>query len=33
MADLMDKTDDLTWELLGHGWEGIRPYHKLIEFM
>jgi len=33
MADLMDKTDHLTFEMLGHGWEGKRPYHKLQEFM
>ncbi len=30
---LMDKSDNLTFELLGHGWEGERPFHKLEEFV
>ena len=33
MAALLDKTDDLTFKMLGHGWEGVRPYHKLEEFI
>jgi len=33
MADLMDKTDHLTFEMLGHGWEGVRPFHMLEEFV
>jgi hypothetical protein len=33
LADLMDESDKLTYELLGHGWEGKRPYHKLEEFV
>lgn len=30
---LMDKSDSLTFELLGHGWDGERPFHKLEEFV
>ena len=30
---LMDKSDRLTYDLIGHGWEGERPYHKLEEFV
>ena len=33
IADLMDKSDHLTYELLGRGWEGKRPFHMLEEFM
>ena len=33
IADLMDKTDHLTYEMLGHGWEGTRPFHMLEEFV
>lgn len=29
----LDKSDDLTHDLLGHGWGGKRPYWKLYEFM
>ena len=30
---LMDKSDRLTYDLIGHGWYGERPYHKLEEFV
>jgi len=30
---LMDKSDRLTFELLGRGWDGERPYHRLEEFV
>ena len=30
---LMDKSDSLTFELVGHGWDGERPFHKLEEFV
>jgi len=30
---LMDKSDRLTFELVGHGWDGERPFHKLEEFV
>ncbi len=30
---LMDKSDDLTFQMLGHGWDGTKPYHKLEEFV
>ena len=30
---LMDKTDPLTFGLIGHGWDGERPFHKLEEFL
>ena len=33
LAALMDKTDDLTFKMLGHGWEGKRPYHRLEELI
>ena len=33
IADLMDKTDHLTFKMLGHGWEGKRPFHMLEEFI
>ena len=33
MADMMDQTDHLTFKLLGHGWEGVRPFHMLEEFV
>jgi len=33
LADLMDESDRLTFDLLGHGWDGERPYHKLEEFV
>jgi hypothetical protein len=29
----LDKSDDLTHNLLGHGWGGKRPFWKLYEFM
>jgi hypothetical protein len=31
---LMDKSDNLTFQLLGHGWDHPeRPFHKLEEFV
>lgn len=33
LADLMNESDRLTFDLLGHGWDGTRPYHKLEEFV
>ena len=30
---LMDKSDRLTFDLIGRGWEGNRPYHRLEEFV
>jgi len=30
---LFDKSDRMTYELLGHGWEGERPFHMLEEFV
>jgi len=29
----LDKSDDLTHKLLGHGWEGKRPFWKLEDFV
>jgi len=29
----LDKSDNLTHDLLGHGWNGKRPFHKLEDFM
>lgn len=29
----LDKSDDLTHELLGRGWNGARPFWKLQDFM
>lgn len=29
----LDKSDDLTHELLGRGWNGPRPFWKLEDFM
>lgn len=29
----LDKSDDLTHELLGRGWNGRRPFWKLEDFM
>ena len=29
----LDKSDELTHELLGRGWGGARPYYKLEDFM
>jgi len=29
----LDKSDRLTHDLLGHGWNGKRPFWKLHEFM
>jgi len=33
IKEALDKSDDLTHDLLGHGWNGKRPYWKLHEFM
>jgi len=33
IADFMDQSNSKTFELVGHGWEGDRPYHKLEEFV
>lgn len=33
IADLMDESDRRTFKLLGHGWEGSRPFHMLEEFI
>jgi hypothetical protein len=33
LVDLMDQSDSKTFELVSHGWEGERPYHKLEEFV
>ena len=30
---LMDESERLTFEMLGHGWEGERPFHMLEEFI
>jgi len=30
---LMDKSDQLTFDMLGRGWDGQRPYHRLEEFV
>ena len=30
---LMDESDKLTFDLIGRGWDGIRSFHKLEEFM
>ena len=30
---LMEKSDILTYDLVGHGWDGERPFHKLEEFL
>jgi len=29
----LDKSDNLTHKMLGHGWTGKRPFHKLEDFM
>lgn len=29
----LNKSDELTHDLLGHGWGGKRPFYKLYEFM
>ena len=29
----LDESDELTYELLGHGWNGKRPFWKLHDFM
>lgn len=29
----LDESDGLTHNLLGHGWNGKRPYWKLVDFM
>jgi hypothetical protein len=29
----LDESDRKTHELLGHGWNGVRPYWKLEDFM
>lgn len=29
----LDKSDNLTHELLGRGWNGVRPFWKLQDFM
>ena len=30
---LMDKSDRLTFDLIGRGWDGERPYHRVEEFV
>ena len=29
----LDKSDNMTHKLLGHGWSGKRPFYKLQDFM
>ena len=29
----LHESDKETYAMLGHGWEGLRPYHKLEEFV
>ena len=33
VADMLDESDKLTYDMVGHGWGGERPYHRLEEFM
>ncbi len=33
IIQFLDKSNELTHELIGHGWNGRRPYWKLHEFM
>ncbi len=33
IANSLDKSDHMTYEMLGHGWDGDRPYHRLEEFV
>ncbi len=30
---LMDKSDKMTFNLIGKGWDGPRPYHRVEEFV
>jgi len=33
ILEALDESDELTHELLGHGWNGKRPFWKLHDFM
>jgi hypothetical protein len=33
LADLLDESDKLTYDMLGHGWAGERPYMRLEELL
>jgi len=33
LSALMNQTDGLTFKMVGRGWDGVRPYHKLEEFV
>ncbi len=33
IQEALDESDDLTHELIGHGWNGKRPFWKLEDFM
>ena len=33
ILEALDESDELTYELLGHGWNGRRPFWKLHDFM
>jgi hypothetical protein len=33
ILEALDESDELTHELLGHGWNGKRPFWKLQDFM
>lgn len=33
IKEALDKSDNLTHQLLGHGWAGKRPFWKLEDFM
>ena len=33
ILEALDESDELTHELLGHGWNGKRPFWKLEDFM
>ena len=33
IREALDRSDDMTHRLLGHGWAGKRPFYKLHDFM
>jgi hypothetical protein len=33
MTNMMHETDHMTFKMVGHGWEGVRPFHMLEEFI
>ena len=33
IENMMHETDHMTFKMHGHGWEGVRPFHMLEEFV